>query len=117
MSDGCEIQCGGKCCVVFPANNVSDETQELLGLIPLTTQQAVARMKKLGVPVPKKWYPLKHLELHMCPKLDDATGRCTIYADRPQMCFDYPYDGTCLHCGATATPEVIEKWKEIHANE
>jgi Fe-S-cluster containining protein len=36
-----------------------------------------------------------------CPKLDDATGRCTIYDTRPQLCRNYAplEDGLCVHFG------------------
>ena len=37
--------------------------------------------------------------LWWCPALDDRTGRCTIYDDRPQLCRDYAAgsDALCVH--------------------
>lgn len=34
-----------------------------------------------------------------CTALDEATGRCTIYEDRPSLCRDYAAgsDGLCVH--------------------
>jgi Fe-S-cluster containining protein len=30
-----------------------------------------------------------------CPKLDEATGLCTIYDERPQTCREFPTDKNC----------------------
>jgi Fe-S-cluster containining protein len=37
--------------------------------------------------------------IFMCPKLDTATGRCTIYEQRPFCCSDYKpgSDPLCVH--------------------
>lgn len=29
-------------------------------------------------------------------------GDCAVYADRPKMCRDYPYEGRCVYPGCTA---------------
>lgn len=42
-----------------------------------------------------------------CPKLDKATGRCTIYDSRPQVCRDFePMSGPlCVHYNGTENGE------------
>ena len=39
------------------------------------------------------------LHWYTCRHLDTSTGLCTVYAQRPAMCRDFPYGTTCQHCG------------------
>jgi Fe-S-cluster containining protein len=48
--------------------------------------------------------------LWWCPALDDRTGRCTIYADRPQLCRDYAAgsDPLCVHFVARDDDDLVK---------
>lgn len=59
------------------------------------------------------WYPhLVYLGVneegnghdYTCTLLDDASGLCTIYEQRPEACVGYPYGDKCEHCGGGQNP-------------
>jgi Fe-S-cluster containining protein len=35
---------------------------------------------------------------YTCKNLDQESGLCKIYDDRPEMCREYPYGYECVHC-------------------
>jgi Fe-S-cluster containining protein len=42
-----------------------------------------------------------------CRYFDRETRRCTAYDRRPQMCRDFPEDGTCHFCGGTFPAKTV----------
>lgn len=105
--------CSGACCAAFfirhtitvlragvdPDNgNVLDEAEQIAGMvIPLTPKQARERLEAVGSAnaVNVRWADRGH---HFtCRHWDASSGRCGIYADRPEMCRGYPYGRGCEH--------------------
>lgn len=72
-------------------------------LIPLTPEQARFRHGQHDTGYERikyanrQWYTCKHW--------DEDTKLCGAYEQRPRMCRDFPYEGTCEHgCGYTLSP-------------
>lgn len=61
---------------------------------------------------PLQWF-------YRCRHHDAASGDCTIYEDRPEMCRSYPYGDPCPFPGCTYVPgpdpiEVVGGWVQLH---
>lgn len=70
--------------------------------------------KRIDLPTEHRVMPFKPLErteegvwFWTCPKLDDKTGRCTIYPDRPETCIAYE-PGTDHLCVIPATEKASD---------
>lgn len=117
MSDQtCSNPCGGACCRAFllnvPANAIASRVAAALRAIG-TPDETEADRDDL------EWLPHVHEHddtpgTYRCDLLDEATGRCTVYATRPRTCREYPaYEPKrSCHCGfalpSLATPETTK---------
>lgn len=108
------MSCTGACCVAFPVNvtldtlragrpmrprTLDDADFDLLGFMlrPLTHEEATARRERFGVAK-----PVGDEQQYRCIYWDEETRLCTIYADRPHVCRDYPHGRGCKHgCDCT----------------
>lgn len=116
--------CDGRCCAVFPlakdmqerlaAGNVRDGDFIADMLIPLTRRQARARATRFGFKLP--WRRTPNHDLFTCRHWNESARLCMAYADRPQMCREYPYDRGCDHpdCCYTAPKRTQSRWRAIH---
>ena len=119
------VTCDGRCCAVFPLRKEAIEQIETDVsairdgafirdmLIPLTRRQAVARARRFGFTLP--WRVGRTHRYFTCRHWDEGTRRCTVYADRPAMCRDYPYDHGCDHadCCYQAPKKTQARWRGI----
>lgn len=106
--------CRGDCCVAFyvpthkddlastPTADFDVATMKDM-LIPLTRRQVRDRRAKFGV----KHTPMSpdaEGYLYKCRHWDEDTRLCKIYAQRPKMCRDFPYEKPCGY-GCSHRPE------------
>lgn len=114
--------CEGGCCAVFfyhgPEEAVSDDQKFIADmLIPLTIEEAKARLERFGLdPRPsldddERWEG----RAFTCRHWDEESRLCTVYSQRPKMCRDFPYDKDCEDCDYKPSQTVIDEWKKIHA--
>lgn len=93
------MKCTGECCKSFPLSNTDrfftsrDDFTDRPDLLALFDVERV---------VPAEHH-VPEYAIFTCRAWDASTRRCTAYADRPQLCRDYPQnpDG-CRFCGATS---------------
>lgn len=73
-------------------------------LIPLTPEEADARLDRLGISTLRfaDWHYKESAELFTCRHWDETTRLCTAYESRPAMCSEYPYERPCEWCGKDA---------------
>lgn len=129
--------CNGGCCAIFPMPKGAIENLELGGngerdspfildmLVPLTKRQAVARAKRFGlVETVRRWFSgdetweggktfTEAYDLYTCRHWDEDTRLCTAYANRPDMCREYPYERECDHadCCYQASKKTRARWR------
>ena len=92
MSDrDISFKCGGRCCRDFYLPFTYDELQEKAAAGQFQDGEQIAAMVR---PIPGG------VEGHQyrCTNLGND-GLCTIYADRPRMCREFPYGGPCPNEG------------------
>jgi Fe-S-cluster containining protein len=109
--------CRGACCAVFPlhqgfamfnprmgtASLSAENTQIAQMIVPLTQDEADARMDRLGY---DRVVQGEGYGLFTCAHWDEGSRQCGIYADRPDMCRKYPYDEACERgCGYALSPD------------
>lgn len=114
------ITCGGQCCAVFhqqPDRHLEPETGDRDHdyitdmLVPLDAGEANQRARRYGMNLTERiggdWQGNEGT-FYTCRHFD---GRlCTAYAERPQMCSEYPYDGDCFACSYTADADTRRRW-------
>jgi Fe-S-cluster containining protein len=119
--------CPGHCCVAFylstPHERVDDlrdqtrDGQQIAEMvIPLSVAEANRRLERFGAD--REYGRDSEGHVYTCRHFDEATRLCTIYAERPEMCRDYPYaaGGGCEYeCGYRSQPDVIGKWTLFNA--
>ena len=83
-------------------------------VIPLSLDEANDRLDRFGSG--RQYGPESEGHVYTCRHFDEETRLCTIYAQRPEMCRDYPYAGECEYeCGCRSTADVIGKWTLFNA--
>lgn len=121
--------CTGKCCAVFnyptPPETLAKRTDDADALfladmlVPLTTDEALARAERFGVTPPAgidlvRW--ATQSDIYTCRHWDEETKLCGVYEERPMMCRGYPYVGKCQHdckCEFRSEPNIRTKWAAI----
>lgn len=90
-------ECTGMCCERFPLGNNHEEVMTLLesgsvqdGFIILNMITHIPADDKVSY------------STYTCKHWNKDTRKCGIYATRPFMCSDYPYDKACRLCGAVS---------------
>lgn len=125
MSCGC---CTGACCAVFNlsgALTVDDlrrmgdpfqgETEKVVDmLVPLDPAAAVVRAEEFGADAVVS-HARDGAPAFTCRHWSEHDRRCTIYEDRPQLCWSYPNGVACLHCGCTHPAAMREPEKAVAA--
>lgn len=129
--------CSGKCCAVFNYPTAPDALRERSEgqegfwpdqdrfladmLVALTPEEAQARMERFEISPPEGMDLREWAEntgpLYTCRHWDEDTRLCTVYADRPEMCREYPYASRCQHdcnCDFVMPQNVRTKWAAIH---
>jgi Fe-S-cluster containining protein len=114
--------CGGECCKRFTFGTKATRFSEYLEkILPERIADGTATIYDRDA---LWWLPHVHLneplasdgiERFHCDLLDEATGRCTIYATRPQTCREYPgkeMNGKCGACGFES-PEVVAELAQL----
>ncbi len=95
-------RCTGHCCECFwlpwdhttliqRADRLRDGHQISRMVIPISSPSPEAHPFIVPLGVGGAFYTCQHY----------TDGQCTIYADRPAMCREYPYDKRCLYAGCT----------------
>jgi Fe-S-cluster containining protein len=119
--------CPGHCCVAFYLPTPHDRMEEIRTsmrdgdqiadmVIPLSLEEANERLERFGSN--REYEPDAEGHVYTCRNFDEATRLCTIYAERPEMCRDYPYasDGGCEYeCGYCSSADVVGKWTLFNA--
>lgn len=118
--------CDGRCCAVFPlqkgalermaAGLVTDGAFVVDMVIPLTRRQASDRARRFGYKLPwRSRVFARGYDLFTCRHWNEETRLCSVYADRPQLCREYPYDHACDHadCCYTAPEKTRSRWRRI----
>ena len=78
-------------------------------VVPLSVAEANERLERFGAD--REYERDAEGFVYMCRNFDEATGLCTIYDQRPQMCRDYPYARGCEYeCGYCSSADVVGKW-------
>lgn len=115
--------CPGHCCVAFyleaPHDRLDEIRTELTDgeqiadmVIPLSLAEANARLERFGAD--REYGSDCEGFIYTCRHFDDATRLCRIYADRPEMCREYPYARGCeFECDYCAPADVVAKWKRM----
>ena len=108
----CNHACGGRCCRAFPLNaspaSFARAAQRARWIVdgecddPDTYRWAldVVQIADMLIPLDDEG------ARYTCRHFDWTAGLCTIYAARPAMCRDYPYDMACETCGYIHPDEV-----------
>jgi Fe-S-cluster containining protein len=113
----CSYKCGGRCCERFPINvSPTDLGARYLAKIAFRKAGgALTRADRDLIMICEMVVPLAEegdeTPVYTCKHLDRAQGLCTVYAERPRMCEDYPgYDfgGTCQQCGFVEAPLIAD---------
>lgn len=104
--------CAGKCCALLCLSvelaalrrlRTRDAAFVADMLVPLDLEQAEARALEFGVM--REGGRLVPMERHfMCRHWDEATGLCSVYAHRPEMCRRFPAGGSCGYEGCGYRP-------------
>jgi Fe-S-cluster containining protein len=84
--------CTGKCCEDFCVG-----TSRFKDLEDLATQSPLSEIPDIV----EMLIVIDHREDHdryTCRHWNPQTHLCMIYDTRPDMCRQYPYEGTCEHC-------------------
>ena len=97
--------CAGACCAVFPLtgidrlradpSKVADGEYILDMVIPLTLEEAKARMVGLGYGELARDMTGPEGTLFTCRHWSEESRLCTAYEARPGMCRDFPYGRAC----------------------
>ena len=96
-------ECTGECCREFPLNIEGGLDMLKLGMeLGKVDPKEGAKLLDMLIPLGKTHPNNDQFEMFTCRYWDTETKRCLNYENRPQMCWDYPYDrGRCHVCGAT----------------
>jgi Fe-S-cluster containining protein len=93
-------------------------------LIPLNHHEAAERWTSLGLGTIPRWIEYSSQALYTCRHWDTETRLCTQYENRPALCRNYPYRGSCNHEGCTyrmGIPYLIREaandWAELEPKE
>lgn len=109
-------RCTGHCCKSF--------------WLPLSPMEFSFQSKKLGLGKPIKWISEEFRKIsemvifqrpndngsgyrYTCKYFDTKTNNCINYKNRPDMCRDYPYGGTCKYKGCTLDVRTESEQKAI----
>ena len=92
----------GRCCAAFPLPS-DPEPQIVAMVVPLSPEDALARLATFGVPGPFTE------PLYTCVHWDEETGRCRDYDRRPSFCRDRRRraDGLCAAGTSDAPPCIL----------
>lgn len=102
-------RCTGHCCRRFPLSAPFAYIHELAGKPDEhEARQLVDMLIPLGTAPDRAG---KDREYFTCRHHDVVTGDCGIYADRPRMCRDYPYEHACeqVECTAQFVPVRLKR--------
>ena len=122
--------CAGFCCEAFIIGSPEDvagleerwgedgrKVQDLVIHLGKFSNNPTGRVPKCGTSVVAG----EGADFHTCKAFDRETRRCTVYADRPNMCRSYPNLGYCQFDGCdhgpTKGPNVGKTKTEIQAEE
>jgi Fe-S-cluster containining protein len=132
-----ERTCDGRCCAVFPISwdvtgaswydPEGDPLAERLFiadmLVPLNNHEAKERWIKLGLGDLPRWMEYSPQPLYTCRHWDIETRLCQAYEQRPALCRDYPYGGTCHHDSCNYRKDIAylvakarEAWDALDTN-
>jgi Fe-S-cluster containining protein len=98
-SEEAVVTCPGYCCIDIGPIQFDDEylTLEKLEELARDPQRTLARffLRRMFVPLGKDAKGADHFG---CRFFEPRERRCTIYANRPGMCRDFPYGNRCQLC-------------------
>jgi Fe-S-cluster containining protein len=117
-------RCTGKCCRKFTMSASYERIQQMYqdwkkygggnSRVPMNDVHIVALML---VPLGEDTHDIDGVPfvhgpqmMYTCKHFDKDKGDCTIYAERPQMCREYPYLSHCRYEGCTYVAEPTVKF-------